>query len=109
LETGRCVHHLGGHTGYDRGTIDAFYTPDGRRLFTVESNLPAAGPTGVPGRAAGKPQIHIWDTADGRELLTLDQGEAPGFGTVRAQFDDGKLILQSIAGSRTFDGRPEKK
>jgi serine/threonine protein kinase len=108
LESGHCLHHLTGHTGYDRANIDVIYTPDSRRLFTIDATLRGGGFI-IAGRGGSKPQVHVWDPSDGRELLTLDQGDTPGNIPVRAQFSDGRLYLQSGTGRRTYDGQSENK
>jgi serine/threonine protein kinase len=103
LDTGTLRHTLAGHTGYQRNGIALVYNADGSRLFTIEGN--ASGLTST----ASKPQIHVWETAGGRELLTLDQGGTNGRGLTGASFADGKLVLNAmlIGRARVLDGTPE--
>jgi hypothetical protein len=108
LETGRCVHHLAGHTGYDRSNIELVYSSDGSRLFSVEGGG-RGGPLGSFGQAASKPQIHVWDPVGGRELLTLDHSSTGRSTALRAEFEEGNLLLQTVNGRRTLDGSPEPK
>jgi hypothetical protein len=101
LDTETLRHRLTGHTGYARGNIGAVYNADGSRLFTVDRG-------GAPPTVAtfNKPQIHVWDTASGRELLTLDAGDARGPGTSVYELAGEKLILRGPFGTRVLDGTP---
>jgi hypothetical protein len=102
LDAGELRHTLTGHGG--RGVdVLAAYSADGSRLFTVLFSWgSSAALTPAP--------IHVWDTATGRELLTLDtrRGDQTVPGAVGLEVVGGTLRLQGVRGVRTYDGTPVK-
>jgi hypothetical protein len=108
LDTGTLRHTLAGHSGYQRDGIMSIYNADGSRLFTLEG-----GTNRATSQFTTRAQIHVWETAGGRELLTIDQGDAVR-PFIRPAFADGKLVLQMQVningggGERVLDGTPEK-
>lgn len=102
LDAGKLRHTLTGHGGQGTDVI-AVFNSDGSRLFTV---LPSRSNTG----GGGMSPIHVWDTATGRELLTLAPGSAGQTlpGGAGLELVGEKLRLLGFRGVRTYDGTPVK-
>lgn len=105
LETGTLRHRLTGHAGTG-SDIAAVYSPDGSRLFTR-----GASDVRSPQAAVVRTQVHVWDTATGRELLTLpvDDDTAEFTPVARSlELVGGELRVPVSGGTRVYDGTPGK-
>jgi WD40 repeat protein len=103
LDAGKLKHRLAGHLGGRNSTgIGAIYNADGSRLFTY----PFARALG----SVGPEPVHVWDTATGRELLTINvQPDDRQFGSMKVELVGEKLYLRTPNGGvRVLDGTPVK-
>jgi WD40 repeat protein len=85
---GKNLFILRGHTGNVYG---AAFSPDGRRLATVSGGQGQDAQNQKPG------ELKLWETATGKEILTLKGHKGPVYGV--AFSPDGKRLATSSADS----------
>ncbi|HYH65896.1 MAG TPA: hypothetical protein VD866_14450 [Urbifossiella sp.] len=97
--TGAAAEQLRGH---DRSVSAGVFSSDGRRLFTLD------------GDGWGR-LIHVWDTATGREVLTLRESQTASLNGTASNasgepmwLDGDRLMLLTHGGVLVFDGTPRE-
>jgi predicted dehydrogenase/DNA-binding beta-propeller fold protein YncE len=79
VETGKLVREYDGHS---RPTNRANFLPSGKHIVSVSG-----------GRAVGMNEVHVWETATGEQIKSIDSHKGPVFDVAVSQ--NGKLIASA--------------